>query len=187
MQMLSESLTIRLATLRDVPQVDALLARAYPLLLRADYPPATLQAALPLIARAQPHLVGCGSYFIAARGGVTLAAGGWTRAAPQGAEGPEGLGHVRHVVTDPRHVRQGIGRALMRAVMGHAAAAGVHSLHCQSTLTAAPFYAALGFREVCRIDLRLRPGILFPAVHMVCEQLGPKSMRPEGCTGALAP
>ena len=36
----------------------------------------------------------------------------------------------------------------------------------QSTLTAVPFYAALGFVEIGPIRVTLRPGIEFPAVHM---------------------
>ena len=167
MPTLMHPVTIRLSTLRDLAAIDALFARSYPALLKADYAPSVMVTALPLISRAQPHLVGSGSYFVAVQGDQVVAAGGWSRAAPQGAEGPAHLGHVRHVVTDHRLVRQGIGRALMETVLRHARAAGVRDLHCQSTLTAVPFYAAQGFREVARIDVRLRPGILFPAVHMV--------------------
>jgi hypothetical protein len=44
---------IRATTKRDIAAVDALLARAYPRLLKGDYPPSTLVMAVPLISRAQ--------------------------------------------------------------------------------------------------------------------------------------
>jgi hypothetical protein len=53
---------IRATTKWDVAAVDVLLARAYPRLLKSDYPPSTLIMALPLISRAQPALVAFGTY-----------------------------------------------------------------------------------------------------------------------------
>jgi len=129
-----------------------------------------LESALPLICRAQPHLVTCGSYFLACDGDVLVAAGGWTAHAPQGrAGGPAHIGHIRHVVTDHRRVRQGLGRRLLAHAMADARSKNIRVLHCHATLTAEPFYTALGFRKVAQIDVRLRPGVLFPAVHMVAD------------------
>jgi hypothetical protein len=54
----------------------------------------------------------------------------------------------------------------MTHAIDRAMAAGVRCLDCQSTRTAVPFYAALGFRALGEIEIPLRPGILFPAVHM---------------------
>ena len=48
---------LRTASKQDIAAVDALLARAYPRLVKADYPPSALVMALPLISRAQPDLV----------------------------------------------------------------------------------------------------------------------------------
>jgi hypothetical protein len=54
----------------------------------------------------------------------------------------------------------------MEHVLEDARRAGARLLDCQSTLTAVPFYAALGFREVGPVVVTLRPGIEFPAVRM---------------------
>ncbi|MEM8633224.1 MAG: GNAT family N-acetyltransferase [Pseudomonadota bacterium] len=153
---------IRLAVARDIAAVDALLARAYPKLLKADYPPSVMVTALPLISRAQPGLVTGGSYFVAETDAEEIVgAGGWTRrrAAP-------GLGDVRHLVTDDRHLRKGIGRAIMAAAHDQARAAGVRVMDCNATRTAEPFYAATGYRRLGEITVELRPGISFPAVQM---------------------
>ncbi|MGB3408046.1 MAG: GNAT family N-acetyltransferase [Jannaschia sp.] len=159
--------TLRPTTRADLPAVDALLALSYPRLLAADYAPSVLVTALPRVTRAQTDLLIGGTYFILTDGDVTLAAGGWTRTAPgrDGAVTP-GIGHVRHVVSHPDHLRRGHARQLMIGVLTQARVAGTDALDCLSTLTAQPFYAALGFVGVSPVDVILAPGIIFPTVRM---------------------
>jgi GNAT superfamily N-acetyltransferase len=165
-----QTLTVRATTPADTARVDALLARSYPRLLRADYPPSVLVTAVPLIARANPALLASGTYFVAeGPDGAILGAGGWSVRGPQGT-GSRGLGHVRHVVTDHRALRCGVARAIMEHVFGTAKAAGVTTLACLSTRTAVPFYLALGFRpsaQGAEIAIPLAPGIAFPAVPLI--------------------
>ena len=163
-------LTLRRTSLADLAAVDALLARSYPRLLAADYPPSTMVLAVPLISRARPELLVSGTYFLAEDPqGRVLAAGGWSRGAPREDAAGEGIGHVRHVATDPDAVRQGVGRALMTMVIGDAQAAGLAWLECLSTRTAVPFYTALGFQPLHQTDIPLAPGIVFPAVRMMAD------------------
>ncbi|MEX0286109.1 MAG: GNAT family N-acetyltransferase [Paracoccaceae bacterium] len=157
------ALCVRVAQSSDLAQVDALLARAYPRLLKPDYPPSVLVTALPLISRAQPGLVNSGTYYVAELGkdAPIVGAGGWSRD-----RSDTTIGHIRHIVSDDRHVRKGVARALLTQVFKVAAGQGVHCLHCQATRTAVPFYIAMGFETVGPIDVPLRPGISFPAVFM---------------------
>lgn len=157
---------IRPTTRRDIATVDALLAASYPVLLKGDYAPSVLVTALPLISRAQPKLVTCGTYYGVFDDGDLVGAGGWTLEAPGGASARAKVGHIRHVVTDHARVRQGIGAALMTHILDAAAKAGVAFMACQSTLTAAPFYRAMGFDGEQVISVPLRAGISFPAVSM---------------------
>lgn len=164
---MADTITIRPTTAHDLPTVDALLAASYTTLLKRDYAPSVLVTALPLISRANPALLRSGSYFMAADdAGMALAAGGWTRAAPQGGVGIPQIGHVRHVATHPAHLRRGLAQAIMTRVLADALAAGVERMICQSTQTAVPFYRAIGFRVRGEIVIALRPGIAFPAVEM---------------------
>ncbi|MBP1806238.1 GNAT family N-acetyltransferase [Rubellimicrobium aerolatum] len=156
---------VRPATLSDIGAVDALLGRSYGPLLRGDYPPSTLVLALPRMARAQPGLLASGRYFVAEEGGVLLGAGGWSAEPPGGGAAMPGRGHVRHVATDARAARRGIGRRVMARVMAEAGGAGMARLSSLSTLTAVPFYAALGFREVRPVTLAFG-GAAFPVVEM---------------------
>ena len=167
------TLTIRVARLADLAAVETLLSRSYPRLLAADYPPSVMVTALPIISRARPELLASGRYYLAFGGtGQLLGAGGWSVAAPgpsdQPAErvGARDIGHVRHLATDPDAVRQGVGRAVIRAVFDAALAAGVTRMECLSTRTAVPFYEAVGFGIVRAVDVPLRPGIVFPAIQM---------------------
>lgn len=167
---MTPTISLRRAAPADLSAVDRLLARSYPRLLAADYPPSTLVLAVPRIARARPELLASGTYFLAEDpDGAVLAAGGWTRAVPSGAQGFENTGHVRHVATDPAVARRGVGRALMAQVMQDARGAGMEWLDCLSTRTAVPFYAALGFRVLFPVDVPLAPGIVFPAVRMLAD------------------
>ena len=153
---------IRPSTKDDLGAVDALLARTYPKLLKADYRPSVLVTALPIISRARPELLGCGTYYVAEEDGEVLGAGGWT---PDRQD--ERLGHIRHVVTDDRALRRGVGRALMQRSFDVARAAGMTRMECWATRTAVPFYTALGFTEVGLIDVPLGDGIVFPSIRMM--------------------
>ncbi|SFP05666.1 GNAT family N-acetyltransferase [Tranquillimonas alkanivorans] len=155
------TLTVRTAAPADLAEVDALFARSYPALLKRDYPPSVLVTAVPRLARAQPGLLASGRYLVAVEGAV-VGAGGWSR-------GSSGAAVMRHLVTDHRRVRQGVARALVGEVLVRAAAAGCRCIVCQSTLTAEPFYASMGFRTLGRASVPLAPGIDFPIVEMARE------------------
>ncbi|WP_299730169.1 GNAT family N-acetyltransferase [uncultured Tateyamaria sp.] len=155
---------IRPTTKADLAAVDALLARTYPKLLKADYPPSVLITALPIISRARPELLVCGTYYVAEQEGRILGAGGWTRDRKRA-----DLGHIRHVVTDNRALRRGVGRSLMQRCFDEARSAGVVEMECWATRTAVPFYKAVGFVQVGLIDVPLAEGIVFPSVRMMRE------------------
>ena len=157
---------VRVATPLDIAAVDALLARSYGPLLRADYPPSVLVLALPRMARAQPRLLASGHYFLAEEHGRALGAGGWSREAPGDGRREPRTGHVRHVATDAAHARRGVGRRIMEAVVQDARDAGMGRLLCVATLTAVPFYRAMGFAERRRVMLSFGAPVAFPAVEM---------------------
>jgi N-acetylglutamate synthase-like GNAT family acetyltransferase len=159
---MTEVIAIRTARPADLAAVDALLARSYPAQLSADYPPSVMVTAVPLIARARPELMGSGHYFLAvnAEGGVVGAAG------VTSASGRVAVGEIRHVVTDHRLTRRGIGRALMLHVFDHARGLGLRRLDCLSTRTAVPYYRALGFDLLGPAEITLAPGIVLPVLRL---------------------
>ncbi len=160
------TMTVRTARKADLMHIDALFARSYPALLKDAYPPSLLVTVIPLIAKAQPALVATGTFYVVEEGNRIRGAGGWTSAPPPGRRAARGLAHVRHVVTDHREVRRGIGQALMAHIFDTARQAGQVRMECLSTLMAVPFYAACGFEEIGPLTIAFRPGIDFPTVLM---------------------
>ncbi len=162
-----ETLITRTARPADLAGVDALLGSSYPALLKDAYPPSVLVTAIPLISKAQPKLLASGTYFVVVDDEDIVGAGGWTRALPGGGgRGHSDVGNIRHVATDHRRVRRGIGRRLMSRILLSAKEAGVQRMDCLSTLMAEPFYASCGFETVGPVNVSLRAGIEFPAIQM---------------------
>ncbi|MEM7614535.1 MAG: GNAT family N-acetyltransferase [Pseudomonadota bacterium] len=158
---------VRVSDAGDVPGVEALLRRSYPVLLKADYPPSVMVLAVPLLTRAQPALVQCGTYYVAeTRDGYIVGAGGWTLHNPATGRRDTSVGSIRHFATDPAVVRQGVGRQLMRRCLVDAIDAGMEGMSCLATRTAVPFYEAMGFIGTGDVMVELKPGISFPAVTM---------------------
>jgi GNAT superfamily N-acetyltransferase len=157
----SKMMHIRPSTKADFAAVDTILARSYPKLLKADYPPSILVTALPMISRAQPDLLVCGTYYVAEEDGVILGAGGWTPDRSDPASG-----HVRHLVTDHLALRRGVATALMARSFQEASAAGLRRLSCASTWTAEAFYQAQGFVTLGPMEVPLKDGVTFPAIRM---------------------
>jgi GNAT superfamily N-acetyltransferase len=154
-------LSVRATRSSDLSAVDALLARSYPRLLKDAYAPSVLVTALPLISRAQPKLVACGTYYGAWDGDRLVGVGGWTQDPVSRVRG-----HVRHVATDERVTRRGVGRTLLGHVLDTARDAGLREMVCMSTRNAVAFYGSLGFHEIGPIDVALQPGITFPCMRM---------------------
>ena len=165
------SFSIRAAGASDRVPVTRLLRRSYPQLLCHDYAPTTLRAALPLITSAQPSLLGCGTYFLAEddETGVVIGAGGWTDFSPARGISAVGDGHMRHLATDPDHLRGGVARALTQHALASAHRFGMQRMHCMSTLSAQAFYSSMGFEAYGEIELTLAPGVYFPAIQMILD------------------
>ena len=155
--------TMRPTTTADQDAVTALLRKTYPELLAPDYSPEVLSVALPIITQARPELLNCGTYYVAETpAGTIIGAGGWTL-------DPDNttLGHIRHVVSDLDYLRLGVGKAIMTRSYTDAKAQGVTTMECWATLTAVPFYQAVGFEYTNAITVPLQGNVPFPAVRMI--------------------
>ena len=162
----SEALILRPARSRDAEAVGRVLTRSYGTLWTGAYPAPLLRQVLPLMTRANPRLLALPSYLVAVLEGRIVAVGGWSRARPDGGQGAGDVGHVRHVACDPEFLCHGFARALMEASFASARADGIRLLCCHSARPAVGFYRALGFEGGAEIELRVSPGVLFPAVEM---------------------
>ncbi len=168
---MAQTVTLRPAVLSDLGAVDRLLSRSYPRLLREDYPPSVMVLALPLITRARPSLLASGRYYVVTDAeGRIVGAGGYSLTAPAPDAARQArrthVAHIRHFVTDPACLRQGIASAIMTRALEGAAQEGAQIAECLSTRTAVPFYGASGFTLLGPVEVPLGPGISFPAIRM---------------------
>ncbi|MEM9635935.1 MAG: GNAT family N-acetyltransferase [Pseudomonadota bacterium] len=158
---------IRPAVLEDEAEVSALLLRSYSVLLTGAYDGETLRKALPLIASARPELLTSGTYYVAETdNGKMIGVGGWTRTSPTGRNETANNGNIRHFGTDPDHIGEGVGRALMDRCVAEAASAGLSELNCYSTLNGEGFYRACGFESIEPFEIELPENCLFPSIRM---------------------
>jgi N-acetylglutamate synthase-like GNAT family acetyltransferase len=161
-----QTLTLRKARPDDLSAIDRLLARSYPRLLAADYPPSVLVTAVPRLIRARPELIASGRYYVVEDGdGLLLGAGGWSMARGAG-PGESGVAEVRHVATDPSATRRGVASAVVAFSMAQAGAGGARRMDCLSTRTAVPFYRRMGFRALGSTTVPLAPGIAIEVERM---------------------
>lgn len=158
---------IRIANLPDVPAIERVAWASYGSLLRGDYSSEVLEASLPFMARVPRALIQTNSYFVAVLGRAIVGCGGWSGVDPKDGTYAQGRASIRKVAVHPDHLRKGIGRALMRHVHSTAKRDGFNSMHCLSSISAAPFYQACGYEGGERVDLPTGdPNLIFECVSM---------------------
>jgi len=134
------------------------------------YDSGELEAALPMMTRAQPSLLESGTYYVAVTtDGLVVGCGGWTRERPGSGEVQPGLGHVRHFGVHPEWTRQGIGSLLYRRCVADAKVAGVERFECYSSLNGEAFYSALGFTNLEPIDVEMSEEVILRSIRMAAE------------------
>ena len=165
--MASPEITIRVAVPEDEPEVTALFRDCYPVLMAEAYRPQVLEAALPLMARANPALLASGRFYLAHEsGGAAIGCGGWSFERPGTGELVPGFGHIRHFATHTGWTGKGVARAVYGQCEAAARAAGLAAFECYSSLNAEGFYAAMGFERIKPFDIPMTPEVVLPSILM---------------------
>ena len=160
-------MNVRVAVPGDEASVSRLLLASYAGLLPEDCDAATLAAALPRMVRANPGLLGAGTFYVVDGPACSIVGcGGWTLAAPDANAHVAGLAHLRHFATHPDFVRRGLGRLVYDRCVRAMRSAGVVTVQAYASLTAVPFYSAVGLELTCRFDLSLGADVVLPAALM---------------------
>jgi GNAT superfamily N-acetyltransferase len=117
------------------------------------------------------------TYFVVESNGEIAGCGGWSRRATlYGSDRTPGrsaallnpeadAARIRAMYTDPRHVRQGIGRLILSACEDAARRDGFRRMELMSTLSGEPLYLACGYQPVER-STDDRGGAPVPLVRM---------------------
>jgi N-acetylglutamate synthase-like GNAT family acetyltransferase len=158
---------LRVATLEDAVAVDRLLQVSYAKLMATSYDEESLAPALKLLTKANPSLLGSGTYYLAELPtGFLVGCGGWTLERPGTGSIEPRVGHVRHFAVHPDWTRRGIGRAIFNSCERAAREAGVRTLECYSSLNAEKFYRSLDFKRIRWMDIELQPHVVLRTVLM---------------------
>ena len=152
-----QSLTLRKATLADVPQIEALIARSARALSADDYRPSQVEGALRGAFGIDTQLLADQTYFLAEEDGRLVGCGGWSyRATLFGGDSRGGrdsstldprsqAARIRAFFIDPGSARRGIGSLLLQTCEQEARAHGFSTAELLASLPGAKLYAARGY------------------------------------------
>jgi GNAT superfamily N-acetyltransferase len=176
------SISIRLATDRDVPALRPLIESSVLGLQASDYSPDQLKQALKSVYGVDTQLIADGTYFVAevreSSGTAIVGCGGWSRrktlyGGDQWAAREDTLldpardaAKIRAFFIHPAWARRGIGGLILDACEQAAQAAGFRRLEMGATLTGVPFYAAKGYVALGEEEVPLGEGMTLPIVRM---------------------
>lgn len=175
---MASTVSLRVATLDDVPALSRLIAESARALSRGFYSDAETESAITYVFGVDTALVHDGTYFVASLDGALAGCGGWSRRNTMygGDQRPVGSAslldpeqepaRIRAFFVAPTAARRGVGRALLEACTSAAATAGFRSLTLMATLPGVPFYAALGFRADEAVVDTLPDGTMLRFVRM---------------------
>jgi GNAT superfamily N-acetyltransferase len=176
-------LRFRIATLADVPTIQALIAASVRE-LQLEYTPEEREAAIVTVFTVDRTLIADGTYFLAfaedGMGGDRLAGcGGWSkRKTLYGGDhqveaiqtellDPEvDAAKIRAIFVHPEFARQGLGSEILKLSEDAAKAAGFSRFEMGSTLAGVALYTLKGYRAAQRIRVPVGSGQNIEVVRM---------------------
>jgi GNAT superfamily N-acetyltransferase len=169
---------VRVATMADVPALQALIATSVRSLSMDFYTPAQIEAAIAGVFGVDTQLIVDRTYYVIVDAGEPIAAGGWSgRRTLYGGDQMKGVedprldpgteaARIRAFFVHPAWARRGLAKRLYGECARAAHAAGFRRFELMATLPGVPLYAALGFSPVEQIALPLAAGVELPLVRM---------------------
>jgi len=169
------AIVLRNATLADVPQIEALIARSARGLSTADYRPSQVEGALRGAFGVDTQLLVDQTYFVAEEDGRLVGCGGWSyRSTLFGGDARSGrdsstldprtqAAKIRAFFVDPGNARRGIGSRLLELCEQKARAHGFCRAELMATLPGVRLYAARGYAgaDPVRFDVGCEESIEF--------------------------
>ena len=171
-------ISVRLASVDDVPALTQLIAASVQQLQAEDYSEPQRLGALGSVFGVDPILIQDQTYFVAVRGSQICGCGGWSRRAT-----PFGTDHsparddrmldprqdparIRALFVHPACARMGVGSAILRACEDAAKTAGFQWAELTATLTGIKLFRVHGFEPAGELRIPLKNGETLPVVRM---------------------
>lgn len=174
------SLTIRSATLHDLPGLHRIAERAVWELLVEHYTTRQMEATRAVQGYyVEADLVEAGTYYVLEVGGVLVAGSGWSDSSGFHPQFPSNADHkvvpldvqpdtavMRATYVDPDWVHRGFATLLARVTETAAALAGYRRFEALCTPASEAVRAKLGYRVVELVELPLTDGVSIGMAHM---------------------
>jgi GNAT superfamily N-acetyltransferase len=164
------AIAVRKATLADVPQIEALIARSARGLSTQDYRPSQVEGALRGAFGVDTQLLADQTYFVVEEDGRLVGCGGWSfRSTLFGSDARSGrdssmldprtqAAKIRAFFVDPLHARRGIGTTLLERCEQEARERGYSQVELMATLPGVKLYAARGFVGAAMVHFDMGQG-----------------------------
>jgi GNAT superfamily N-acetyltransferase len=168
----------RVATVADIPAVQALIVRSVRELSAGYYTAGQIEAALVEVFGVDTQLIADGTYYVIDAALGVAAAGGWSyRRTLYGGDQMKGAAdpkldaatepaRIRAFFVHPDWARRGLARELYAQCSRAALAAGFRAFELMATLPGEPLYSALGFSARERTSVPLGGAVELPLVRM---------------------
>jgi N-acetylglutamate synthase-like GNAT family acetyltransferase len=173
------ALTIRLATMDDVPALQELIAESVRALSLPYYNEREIDSALMHVFGVDRQLIHDASYFVAEIEGKIVGCGGWSkRRTLYGGDQAESVrvdellnpdtdaARVRAFYVHPEWSRRGIGRQILQACEAAARESGFTTVELIATLPGEPLYSAHGYETIGPFEIPLPEGHSLAAFRM---------------------
>lgn len=171
--------TLRVATLADAPQIDALMKASAASIFPAYYDTSQTASAVRYVAQVDPALLMDGTYLVVEAADELLACGGWSRRGRpyMGSASAPGddrfldpateAAHVRAMFVRSDWTRRGLGRQILEASEAAARRMGFGRMDLVATLPGIPLYRAFGYVPTAEVeDIVLADGVRLPCQAM---------------------
>lgn len=171
-------MTLRLATVADLPALRDLIPRSVRALSREFYTERQIESAIRYVFGPDTRLIDDGTYFVVeAEDGVLAGCGGWsrrrtlyggdqTKTTEDDLLTPDEPARVRAFFVEPAFARHGVATRLLMACAEAAETAGHRTLTLAATLPGEAFYRRHGFTSDERFETVLPDGTSIAFVRM---------------------
>jgi GNAT superfamily N-acetyltransferase len=172
------SLTTRLATFEDIPELQELIALSARGLSDGYYSPAETEGAIKYVFGVDSQLIVDGTYYVVESKDCIVACGGWSRRSTLfGGDQHKDIvdpllnpatdaARIRAFFVHPDWARRGIGKMLINLCEKAAHQYGFTKMEIGSTLPGVPLYEAMGYHRAKKISVPLPGGEQFMVVNM---------------------
>ena len=172
-------MTVRLATMADVPALQELIELSARSLSVGFYTPAQIDAAVKHVFGVDTQLIADGTYYVIPGDAGPAATGGWSARRTlyggdqmKSADDPmldpaTDAARIRAFFVHPDWARRGLARQIYLACEQAARAAGFRQFELMATLPGEPLYRALGFTAAEHVSSTVADGTVIPFVRMM--------------------